>query len=104
MSMHNFFFGGFEVNDLNRLNKPITLEITKAQIKQQNKLLIDLFEEFDIDPYDFDVDYENESITLYFDNTPENLSNLKFLKFLFDKTIKSMNTLEKGLIKSTNKE
>lgn len=101
MSAHNFFFGDVGVFDL---NKPITLEITKDQIKQQNRLLIDLFEEFDIDPYDFDVDYEKGSITLYFDNTPENLSSLKFMKFLFDKTIKSMNTLEKSLIKSTNKE
>lgn len=101
MSIEKFFFGDIEVYGS---SKPIALEITKNQIKQQNKLLIDLFEEFDLDPFDFDIDYENESITLYFDNTPENLSNLRFLKFLFDKTIKSMKTLEKGLIKSTNKE
>lgn len=101
MSMHNFFFGDVEAQDF---NKPIVLEVTKAQIKQQNKLLVDLFEEFDLDPFNFDVDCENGSIALYFDNTPENLSNIKFMKFLFDKTIKSMKTLEKSLIKSTNKE
>lgn len=99
--MHNFFFGDVEAQDF---NNPIALEVTKAQIKQQNKLLLDLFEEFDMDPFDFDVDYDNESMTLYFDNTPENLSNLRFLKFLFDKTTKAMKTLEKSLIKSTNKE
>lgn len=101
MSAHNFFFGDIEVHDF---NKPIALKITKNQIKQQNKLLLDLFEEFGVDPFDFVVDYEKGSITLYFDNTPENLSNIKFMKFLFDKTIKSMKTLEKGLTKSTNKE
>lgn len=90
--MHNFFFGDVEAYDF---NKPIALEVTKMQIKQQYKLLIDLFEEFDLNPFDFDVDYENESMTLYFDNTPENLSNLRFLKFLFDKTTKAMKTLEK---------
>lgn len=99
--MHNFFFGDIEVYGS---SKPIALEVTKMQIKQQNKLLIDLFEEFDLDPFDFDVDYDNESMTLYFDNTPENLSNLRFLKFLFDKTTKAMQTLEKSLTKSTNKE
>lgn len=101
MSIDRFFFGDIEVYGS---SKPITLELTKTQIKQQNKLLVDLFEEFDIDPFDFNIDYENGSITLYFDNTPENLSNIKFMKFLFDKTIKSMKTLEKSLIKPTNKE
>lgn len=101
MSIDKFFFGDIEVYDF---NKPITLTITKSQIKQQNKLLLDLFEEFNIDPFDFVVDYEKGSIALYFDNTPENLSNIKFMKFLFDKTIKTMKTLEKSLIKSTNKE
>lgn len=101
MSLDNFFFGDVEAIDF---NKPITLEITKKQIKQHNKLLVDLFEEFDLDPFDFNIDYKNESIILYFNNTPENLSRIKFMKFLFDKTIKSMKTLEKGLIKSTSKE
>lgn len=101
MSIDRFFFGDTETFNF---NKPITLEITKTQLKQQYKLLADLFNEFDLDPFDFDVDYKNESITLYFDNTSENLSNIKFMKFLFDKTIKSMKTLEKSLIKSTNKE
>lgn len=101
MSIDRFFFDDVELIDF---NKPITLTITKSQIKQQNRLLLDLFEEFDIDPYDFNVDYKKECITLYFDNTPENLSNIKFMKFLFDRVIKEMNTLEKSLIKSTSIE
>lgn len=94
MSIDRFFFDDIGAIDF---NKPITLTITKSQIKQQNRLLLDLFEEFGIYPYDFNVDYDNESITLYFDNTPENLSNIKFMKFLFDKVIREMNTLEKRL-------
>lgn len=101
MSIGKFFFGDVEVCDS---NEPIVIMLTKNQIKQQNKLLLDLFDEFNLNPFDFVVDYENVTITLYFENTPENLSNIKFTQFLFNKTIKSMKTLEKSLIKSTNKE